>query len=56
VELRDGWQQVTFRADGGTWNYGFNLLDLRMAYSAPAPTKRNPTRTLSIAVDRVVLD
>ena len=56
VDLIDAWQEVTLHAPARDWLYGFNLLELDMSYSEHSPASDVSARSISIAVDRVVVD
>jgi hypothetical protein len=56
VDLIDAWQEVALHAPADKWRYGFNLLELNMAYSEPSPASDSSARSLSIAIDRIVVD
>jgi len=51
--LQPGWQDVSFRAAGRAWAFGFNVLDLHFSYAMPRPSDH---RALSVAVDRVSIE
>jgi len=56
VDLIDDWQEVALHAPAAEWRYGFNLLELYMTYSEHSPPSDSSGRSLSIAVDRIVVD
>jgi hypothetical protein len=49
------WTEVTFRAPGRAWYYGFNVLDLTFAYASDAAGGEDggQSRQLSAAIDLV---